>query len=84
MLKKNKNTLDKKVAKLITSDAAFLNSAEALKEAYRLAKFNRDLDALVAISDRWSMLGRVLEKEEDIKLPMGFSVEKEVSDEHNR
>lgn len=84
MLKKNKNTLDKKVAKLITSDAAFLNSAEALKEAYRLAKFNRDLDALVAISDRWSMLGRVLEKEEDIKLPMGFSVEKEESDEHNR
>lgn len=80
--KKKKKTLDRPHYNVISSDTAFNRSAEALMEAYRIAKFNRDLDAIVAIADRWSMLGRVLEKEEDIKLPMGFR-QLEGEDEHN-
>lgn len=81
--KKKKKSLDIPHFNMITSGIAFDNSAEALTEAYRIAKFNRDLDAIVAISDRWSMLGRILEKEKDVKLPMGFTREVEDKDEHD-
>lgn len=84
MIKKKRKELDNFEFNVITSDIAFENSAAALKEAYKIAKFNRDLDAIVAISDRWSMLGRILESEEDVKLPMGFTRELEDKDEHNR
>ena len=83
MFKKKKKAIDRSKSSVLTSDIAFENTAKALKEAYKIAKFNRDLDAIVAISDRWSMLARVLDNEEEVKLPMGFVREQEDRDEHN-
>jgi hypothetical protein len=83
MIKKKRKELDKVDYNMVSSVIAFENSAAALKEAYKIARFNRDLDAIVAISDRWSMLGRILEREEDVKLPIGFTREVEDKDEYH-
>lgn len=80
--KKKRKTVDRNHFNVISSDTAFEKSAEALREAYKIAKFNRDLDAIVAIADRWSMLGKILEKDDDVRLPMGFR-QLEGEDEHN-
>jgi hypothetical protein len=84
MFKKNKKGIDKKQSFVVSSDAAFLESAKALKAAYKIAKHNRDLEAILLISDRWSAMGRMLESEDDIRIPMGFTGNNDRNDsEHN-
>lgn len=81
---KKKNALDKKKDFVVSSDAAFLESAKALKAAYKIAKHNRDLEAILAISDRWSAMGRILEQDSDERLPVGFAMTTDRSDnDHN-
>lgn len=84
MFKKKKKGLDKKQGFMVSSDSAFLESAKALKAAYKIAKHNRDLEAILLISDRWSAMGRILESEDDVRIPMGFAVNNDRNDsEHN-
>ena len=83
--RRRKKTIDMRQSNVLSSDTAFAQSAIALAKAQEIAEYNRDIDAIVAISDRWAMIARSLnaDEEENIKLPMGFAVEKEESDEHN-
>jgi ABC-type sugar transport system substrate-binding protein len=62
-----------------------VQSAKALAKAQEIAEYNKDIDAIVAISDRWAMLARALDADENenIRIPIGFSVDKEDKDEHN-
>ena len=53
---------------------SLLQSKNALFEANRIAKMNRDLEALIAISDRWTVLaGRVKELDGNGKYMVGFT-----------
>jgi hypothetical protein len=53
---------------------SLLQSKHALFEANRIAKMNRDLEALIAISDRWTVLaGRVKELDSNGKYMVGFT-----------
>ena len=82
--KKNKKGIDKKQSFVVSSDSAFLESAKALKAAYKIAKHNRDLEAILLISDRWSVMGRMLESDDDVRIPLGFTGSNDRNDsEHN-
>ena len=81
--KKKKKAIDSNSSFVVSSDSAFLESAKALKAAYKIAKHNRDLEAILAISDRWSAMGRLLESEDDARLPMGFAISDRSEHEHN-
>ena len=74
--RKRKRTIDTKTGGVLSSDSAFAESAKALAKAQEIAEYNRDIDAIVAISDRWAVLARTLEmdEEEETRIPMGFSV----------
>ena len=53
---------------------SLLQSKHALFEANRIAKMNRDLEALIAISDRWTILaGRIKELDSNSKVMLGFT-----------
>lgn len=73
MLKKRKKDLDSRVIHVVSSDSAYLESAKALKAAYKIAKYNRDLEAIIAIADRWAAIAKYLETDSDMRIPMGFS-----------
>jgi ABC-type sugar transport system substrate-binding protein len=80
-----KKTIDTRHVNVLSSDSAFAESAKALAKAQEIAEYNKDIDAIVAISDRWAMLARALDADENqaTRMPIGFSVEKEDKDEHN-
>lgn len=82
MLKRKKKKVDKVVKTVVSSDMAIHQSAKALKRAQKIAEYNKDLDALVVIAERWMTLSRVLEADkEDNRIPMGF-IKDEGNDEH--
>lgn len=83
--RRRKKTIDMAQTNVLSSDTAFAQSAIALAKAQEIAEYNRDIDAIIAISDRWGVLARTLElgDEEQQKLPIGFTVDKEESDEHD-
>jgi len=81
MIKRRKKKVDKVSEEVVSSNMAISNSAKSLKQAYKIAKYNKDLDALVAISERWMTLSRIIDASEGKeKLPMGFIVEEEESE----
>ena len=82
--KNKKRTIDMTTSSVLSSDSAFAESARALSSAQKIAEYNRDIDAMVAISDRWAVLARTLEMNEsqDNKIPMGFSFREE-EEEHD-
>lgn len=71
--KKKKKKVDRHCEHMVSSDSAYAESARALRAAYKIAKFNKDLEAILAISDRWTAIGRLLEEDSDNKIPMGFT-----------
>lgn len=82
MLKRKKKKVDRMVKTVVSSDMAIHQSAKALKRAQKIAEYNKDLDALVVIAERWMTLSRVLEADkEDSRIPMGF-IRDEGSHEH--
>jgi ABC-type sugar transport system substrate-binding protein len=83
--RRRQKRIDMAQTNVLSSDTAFAQSAMALAKAQEIAEYNRDIDAIIAISDRWGVLARTLElgDEEQQKLPMGFTVDKEDLDEHN-
>lgn len=80
-----KKTIDTRQNGVLSSDSAFVQSAMALAKAQEIAEYNRDIDAIVAIADRWAILARALDSNESdtARMPIGFSVDKEDRDEHN-
>lgn len=82
MIKRKKKKVDKVVTTVVSSDIAIYQSAKALRKAQKIAEYNKDLDALVVIAERWMTLSRVLEADkEDSRIPMGF-IRDEGSNEH--
>jgi hypothetical protein len=79
---KAKKIVDKSSHLVVSSDSAYIQSAKALNEALKIARFNRDLEAIIAISDRWTQLARLLEPEDD-RTPLGFTMGNEEKNEHN-
>lgn len=79
--------LDKKLQKLIgtdefTEESAILAGALTLIAAQEIANYNKDIDALVAISERWLAMSRLLSDEMSDKYSnMGFVTEKEMMEE---
>lgn len=71
-----RKTIDMRDGNVLSSDTALVQSAKALAKAQEIAEYNRDIDAIVAIADRWNLLARTLEasEEETQKIPLGFSV----------
>jgi len=73
--------IDKKLQKLIdgdelTEESAILAGALTLMSAQEIANYNRDIDALVAISERWLALSRLLSEEATEKYAnIGFAIE---------
>ena len=63
---------------------SLLQSKNSLFEANRIAKMNRDLEALIAISDRWvTLAGKIKALDSNGKFMLGFNstVEEEDEDE---
>lgn len=60
--------LEKKLEKLIgqelNEETAILGAALLLVSAQKVAEFNSDIDALVAISERWMALSKLLSEED--------------------
>lgn len=83
--KRRQKSIDMRESNVLSSDTAFAQSAKALAKAQEIAEYNRDIDAIVAISDRWAVLARTLESNsvEQDKIPLGFTRESEGIDEHN-
>ena len=79
---KGKKIVDKATHLVVSSDSAYIQSAKALNEALKIARFNKDLEAIIAISDRWTQLARLLEPE-DNRTPLGFTTSNEENNEHN-
>lgn len=73
--------LDKKLQKLIdgdelTEESALLAGALTLMAAQEIAHYNKDIDALVAISERWLAMSRLLSEESSDKYAnIGFAIE---------
>lgn len=72
--------LDKKLQKLIagdelTEESALLAGALTLMAAQEIAHYNKDIDALVAISERWLAMSRLLSDESDKYANIGFAIE---------
>jgi hypothetical protein len=83
--KTKKKTIDMRNGDMLSSDTAFAQSAKALAKAQEIAEYNRDVDAIVAIADRWNLLARTLEssEEEVQRIPLGFSVSSSEEEEHD-
>lgn len=82
--KRRQKRIDMHNTSVLSSDTAFAQSAKALFKAQEIAEYNMDIDAIVAISDRWNMLARALDAgTEQEKMPLGFVREQEGEDEHN-
>lgn len=63
---------------------SLLQSKNALFEANRIAKFNKDLEALIAISDRWTVLaGRIKELDSNSRVMLGFTSSIDEQEEDN-
>lgn len=73
---RKKKKIDMLSGGVLSSDTAFAESARALSRALEIAEYNRDIDAIVAISDRWAVLARTLEMNDsqENKIPLGFSI----------
>lgn len=55
------------------SEKAFENTVEALATAQKLATENRDIEALVVISERWALFGqKIKDIDKGIKSMIGF------------
>ena len=55
------------------SEKAFENTIEALATAQKLATENRDVEALVVISERWALFGqKIKDIDKGIKSVIGF------------
>lgn len=78
--------LDKNLQKLIGGDelseeTAILAGALTLISAQKIAEFNKDIDALVAISERWLTLSRLLSDEMSERYGnIGFQVEEQIEE----
>ena len=70
---KKKKKLDTMAGSVVSSDTAMIASAMSLTAAFKIAEFNKDLDALVAIADRWMTISKILEDDSDTKTSFGFS-----------
>lgn len=83
--KRKEKDIDTGRGYMLSSDTAFVQSANSLALALEIAEYNRDIDAILAISDRWAILGRVLERDEtvDNRIPIGFSTREEEAQEHD-
>jgi hypothetical protein len=58
------------------SEKAFENTVEALATAQKLATENRDVEALVVISERWALFGqKIKDIDKGIKSVIGFHKE---------
>lgn len=79
---KSRKIVDKASHTMVSSDVAYLQSAKILKEAFKVARFNRDVEAMMLISDRWTQIARILEIEtENGKMPIGFAMNSEETHE---
>lgn len=71
---------DKRLQKLIdgdelTEESALLAGALTLMAAQEIANYHKDIDALVAISERWLAISRLLGEESDKYANIGFAIE---------
>lgn len=82
---KKKKRVDTYDGLMLSSDIAFAESARALAKAQEIAEYNKDIDAIVAISDRWAVLARTLELGDagDNVVPFGFSSMVKGEEEHD-
>jgi hypothetical protein len=62
---KNKKSKDKKEVLTITQEYAIINAASSLLYAEELARINADTEILLAISDRWLNVSKILVLEEE-------------------
>jgi len=53
---------------------------DTLKRAVKIASSNRDVEALVAISDRWYALMEHAHGDEETKPPVGFTIQEKIND----
>jgi hypothetical protein len=83
--RRHKKAIDMRDSNVLSSDSAFAQSAKALLKALEIAEYTKDIDAIVAISDRWAVLARTLELNnlESDKMPMGFVFDREREDEND-
>lgn len=77
--------LEKKLTKLIgyelDEESAILAGALTLVSAQKIAEYNKDIDALVAIAERWLTLSRLLSDEmSDRYGNIGFQLEEEIEE----
>jgi hypothetical protein len=84
---KNANKIDKKLYKLIgktlNEQSAIYATAINLVEAQRLAKHTSNIEAYLAISDRWLQMSEVLGIDKNEKNGnIGFTLDYELSNEN--
>ncbi len=77
--------LEKKLTKLIgyelDEESAILAGALTLVSAQKIAEYNKDIDALVAIAERWLTLSRLLSDEMSERYGnIGFQLEEEIEE----
>jgi predicted nucleic-acid-binding protein len=73
-----------KEQKEILSAEAIDKSVEALDRAHQLAVENRDIEALVVISERWATFGQKIKSfDKNIKGMIGFYTEDEEEESEN-
>ncbi len=72
MSKHKKKNKDKKEVLTITQDYAIINAASSLLYAEELARLNSDTEMLLAISDRWLNVSKVLVFEEELSRNKAF------------
>ena len=58
-----KNTLEKVIGKTIDQDSTLIAAAYNLAEAQKLAKKTQNIEAYLAISDRWINISEILSSE---------------------
>lgn len=82
---KRKKKIDMRETGVLSSDTAFAESAKALAKAQEIAEWNKDIDAIVAISDRWAVLARTLEQaeNENVRIPIGFGLSNEEENDNS-
>ena len=72
MSKHKKKNKDKEEVLTITQDYAIINAASSLLYAEELARLNADTEMLLAISDRWLNVSKVLVFEEELSRNKAF------------
>lgn len=77
--------LEKKLIEFIgdelDEESAILAGALTLVSAQKIAEYNKDIDALVAISERWLTLSRLLSDEMSERYGnIGFQLEEEIEE----